>query len=151
MWCWVMKPDKWPSNNCMCCMLEQCKTSWKWNIPTLDWVFTSAGWLISLQNTHIMVSNRLLLPSNQVKLSSHVRLSIMSRIRCAGTIFQKGGQGQKSPVRHKWGINFWPPSQILGVSWPPDPDFPHPCPELHSVYLLKKTDNEPLWLSQWWK
>jgi len=46
------------------------------HIPTLDWVFTSAGWLINLQKTYIQYC----LLTNQVKLPPDVRLSIMSKI-----------------------------------------------------------------------
>ena len=31
------------------------------------------------------------------------------KLRCVGTIFQQGGQGQKSTVRHERGINFLTP------------------------------------------
>jgi len=58
-----------------------------------------------------------------------------------GNHFSTGGQGQKSPVRRKRGINFLTPiSNFRGSVDPLDPDFPRPSSFLlYFAYLIATT------------
>jgi len=50
-----------------------------------------------------------------------------------GNHFSTGGQGQKSPVWHNRGINFWPQSQIFGGQLTPWPGLPAPLTIMRRV------------------
>jgi len=128
------------SEDCGGFELRRCPANrWAW-VCASSGLWHSTAAVTGLTNKHILAIHMVVII---------IIIIIISHLQACGNHFSTKGSRTKTPVWHKWGINFLNPSKILGVSWPPDPDLPWPCSPLSATRSQQPPEQAILLQSMW--